>query len=49
MKIWTYKSVIVFPASLNASGIRWTANCGVGYTLRADSKCEMRKLISSLK
>jgi hypothetical protein len=45
---WTYKNVTVFPAPLNGSGIRWTANCGVGYSLRADSKSEMRKLINAL-
>ncbi len=43
---WTYKSVTVFPADRNTSGIRWTANAGVGAQLRSDTKAGMRELIS---
>jgi hypothetical protein len=43
--IWTYYGVTVFPASKNASGIRWSANIGIGVCLRADTKAGMRELI----
>ncbi len=42
-KIWTYKGVNVYPAGLNASGIRWWALNG---QLRADTKESMRQLIN---
>ena len=44
-KPWTYKGVTVLPADRNASGIRWTTNCG----LRSDTKDGMRKLITDAK
>lgn len=44
-KIWTYLGYNVYPADRNSAGIRWTANLGIGFTLRADTKEEMRKLI----
>ena len=45
-KPWQYKGVTVFPAGINSSGIRWTANMGIGITLRAENKQEMRQLIT---
>lgn len=46
-KPWTYKGVDVFPADMNASGIRWYArNVGDAPTLRADTKQGMRDLIT---
>jgi hypothetical protein len=48
-EIWTYKGVNVYPASLNSSGIRWTALMGVGQCLRADTKEGMRRLITKVK
>lgn len=48
-KIWEYKGVVVFPAGLNSSGIRWSANAHVGMTLRADTKQGMRELITEAK
>lgn len=44
--LWTYKGVNVFPADRNASGIRWYARMGLGFTLRADTKESMRHLIT---
>lgn len=47
-KPWTYKGVDVFPADMNASGIRWYArNVGDAPTLRADTKQGMRELVTS--
>lgn len=43
---WAYKGITILPASRNAYGIRWTANAHVGYTLRAETKEEMRRLIT---
>lgn len=42
---WIYRNVVVFPAGRNGSGIRWTANANVGYTLRSETKAQMRQLI----
>jgi len=43
---WEYKGVTVLPADRNSSGIRWTANAGVGVQLKADTKASMRQLIT---
>jgi len=43
---WLYKGVAIFPATINGSGIKWTANAGYGHTLRADTKQNMRELIN---
>lgn len=40
-----YRNVVILPADRNSSGIRWTANMGIGITLRADSLQGMRELI----
>jgi hypothetical protein len=48
-KAWTYKGVAVFPAGVNGSGVRWTANMGIGVCLRAASKRDMRRLITENK
>ncbi len=45
-KVWEYKGVMILPANFNGSGIRWTANAHVGYTLKADTKQGMRELIT---
>ena len=45
-KAWEYKGVVVFPAPINGSGIRWTASARVGAQLRSDTKSEMRALIT---
>ena len=47
LKPWIYRGVVVLPADRNGSGIRWTANAGLGFTLKADSKASMRALISA--
>lgn len=47
--MWKYKSILVFPADRNGSGIRWTANTHTGETLRADTKEGMKKLITESK
>jgi hypothetical protein len=49
MKTWTYKGVNVFPASVNASGIRWTARCNLGFALKADTKQGMKQLINEVQ
>lgn len=43
--MWTYKGVIVHPAALNSSGIRWYA-LSVNGGLRSDTKEGMRRLIT---
>jgi hypothetical protein len=46
--MWTYKSVDVYPADRNSSGIRWYARTHYGI-LRADTRDGMRHLISNLR
>ena len=48
-KPWEYKGVTVLPADRNSSGIRWTANAGIGCTLKADTKAGMRELINDAR
>lgn len=45
-KPWTYRGVVILPADVNASGIRWSARTDAGERLRADTKAGMRALIS---
>lgn len=40
-----YRDVVILPADRNSSGIRWTANVGIGITLRADTLQGIRELI----
>lgn len=42
---WAYKGLLIFPAGVNSSGIRWYARSPWGI-LRADSKTSMRHLIT---
>lgn len=42
--MWNYRGFNVYPASTNASGIRWYCRTSQGI-LRADSKASMRLLI----
>lgn len=49
MNARTYRGITIWPASRNASGIRWTANMGVGLTLKADTLAGMRELIRTHK
>lgn len=49
MTVWTYKGVNVYPAPVNSSGVRWTANVEIGVTLRADTKQGMRAVINAYR
>lgn len=44
--IWVYKGVNIYPADVNASGIRWYAIVK-GKKLRSDAKQGMRQLITA--
>lgn len=46
-QIWQYKGVLVHPAALNGSGIRWWALTREGI-MRSDTKAGMRSLITDL-
>jgi hypothetical protein len=44
--MWTYKHVDVWPADRNSAGIRWYARVPGAPVLRADTKADMRELIT---
>lgn len=48
-KAHVYRGVVVLPADKNSSSIRWTANLGIGITLRADTLRSIRELICEAK
>lgn len=48
-KAHIYRGVVILPADRNSSGIRWTANLGIGITLRADTLHGIRELIREAK
>lgn len=45
MKPRIYRGVWIWPADRNSSGIRWTANAGIGITLKADTLAGIKELI----
>ncbi len=47
MKAHIYRNIVILPADLNSSGIRWTARLGTGVPLRTETLRDMKQAISN--
>jgi hypothetical protein len=45
MKAHIYRNIVILPADMNSSGIRWTARLDDGTRLRTDTLQSMREAI----